>query len=501
MAEAAENKGVLYEFGQYVLDSEERVLLANGRPVHLPDKVFDTLLFLLQNSGRILTKDEMMKALWSESFVEESNLAKNISRLRKTLNTEDSQLIETLPRRGYRFLGDVRQIDGDTNLVVRRNLRVRIKHSIESENGQQNGAELNGGGTLVLNSASTAGRSRNWKFLLPAIIAGVMAVGGFVGYSVRSREVRAGGSQAGPVRLTDHPKHDNHPTWTKDGRIRFARYASGEPAESIIMDADGSDQTVVKDFPNFAYGRWSPDGKKVFFLKSNEKTGIYVADADGSNEVLLPDGGNHDWSADSKKIVYQAKTEAGDADIFIYSVESGETTNVTQAPSFDADPSLSPDGRQIVFASTRDGNAEIYLMNVDGTNVRRLTNHPAWDNHPVFSPDGTVIAFNSDREKEDSDIYLINTDGTGLRKLIVGRMKVQHRPRIRNEFHQVLRIQIRLYDEAARLREYSAGERSLPRCRLMLRDVVAQEHHRNSRPAEPAGDVGEARRPVDLPPG
>ena len=136
MNETAENKGLIYEFGKFMLDPQERILLVEGKSVHLTDKVFDTLLCLVENNGRLLTKDEMMATLWEESFVEEGNLAKNISRLRKILNTDDVQLIETLPKRGYRFRADVREIDGDTNLIVHRSLRVKISQTIE------NGSEL-----------------------------------------------------------------------------------------------------------------------------------------------------------------------------------------------------------------------------------------------------------------------------------------------------------------------------------------------------------------------
>ncbi|MBA3599833.1 MAG: transcriptional regulator, partial [Acidobacteria bacterium] len=133
MNEATENKGFIYEFGKFVLDPQERVLLAEGKPVHLTDKVFDTLLLLIENNGRLLTKDEMMTTLWEESFVEESNLAKNISRLRKILNADGASLIETLPKRGYRFRAEVKQIDGSTHLLVHRHLRVKIKQETEIE--------------------------------------------------------------------------------------------------------------------------------------------------------------------------------------------------------------------------------------------------------------------------------------------------------------------------------------------------------------------------------
>ena len=99
MNQAAENKEFIYEFGKFVVDPNERVLLADGKPVHLTDKVFDTLLLLIRHNGRLVTKNEMIASLWDESFVEEGNLAKNVSRLRKILNTNGAPLIETLPKR------------------------------------------------------------------------------------------------------------------------------------------------------------------------------------------------------------------------------------------------------------------------------------------------------------------------------------------------------------------------------------------------------------------
>lgn len=108
MNEATENTGIKYEFGKFILDPQERVLLSAGEPTHLSDKVFDTLLLLVRHNGQLLTKDEMMTSIWEESFVEEFNLAKNISRLRKILNTDGGQLIETLPKRGYRFRAEKR---------------------------------------------------------------------------------------------------------------------------------------------------------------------------------------------------------------------------------------------------------------------------------------------------------------------------------------------------------------------------------------------------------
>jgi TolB-like protein/DNA-binding winged helix-turn-helix (wHTH) protein len=99
----------LYEFGPFRLDAKERKLLRGNEIVALTPKAFDMLHLLVQNSGHLLEKDELMRLLWPDSFVEEGNLASNISHLRKALG-ENPQYIETVPKRGYRFVGAVRQL-------------------------------------------------------------------------------------------------------------------------------------------------------------------------------------------------------------------------------------------------------------------------------------------------------------------------------------------------------------------------------------------------------
>jgi len=137
MKEEGDTRDRIYEFGNFVLYPRERILLAADTPVHLTDKVFDTLLLLIENNGRLLSKEEMIAALWNESFVEEGNLAKNISRLRKILNTDGGSLIETLPKRGYRFRADVKEFNGDTRLLVHRHLRVKVLQSLQNDDEQQ----------------------------------------------------------------------------------------------------------------------------------------------------------------------------------------------------------------------------------------------------------------------------------------------------------------------------------------------------------------------------
>jgi DNA-binding winged helix-turn-helix (wHTH) protein len=98
-----------FDFGRFRVDCGERVLLADGHRVSLTPKAFETLLHLVENSGHILEKDELLKRVWPDTFVEEGTLVQNISTLRKVLGEapDGGAYIETIPRRGYRFAGAV----------------------------------------------------------------------------------------------------------------------------------------------------------------------------------------------------------------------------------------------------------------------------------------------------------------------------------------------------------------------------------------------------------
>src|SRR3984957_1586264 len=99
----------LYRFGQFVLDPGRRTLFRADSPVSLTPKAFDVLLFLVQNPNRLVTKEELLQAVWGDTFVEEGNLKQYISHLRKALgdNSEDTRLIVTIARKGYQFTADV----------------------------------------------------------------------------------------------------------------------------------------------------------------------------------------------------------------------------------------------------------------------------------------------------------------------------------------------------------------------------------------------------------
>jgi len=99
----------LYRFGQFTLDSRKRVLSRADSLISLTPKAFDVLLFLVQNPNRLVSKEELLQAVWGDTFVEEGNLTQYISHLRKALgdNSEDTRLIVTIARKGYQFTADV----------------------------------------------------------------------------------------------------------------------------------------------------------------------------------------------------------------------------------------------------------------------------------------------------------------------------------------------------------------------------------------------------------
>lgn len=113
----------LYEFGPFRLNVTERFLESGDKVVPLTPKVFDTLRVLVENSGHVLSKDELMQALWPDSFVEESSLTQNISLLRRALAEFEGerQYIETMPKRGYRFVGEVRECNLSSREMVQTN--------------------------------------------------------------------------------------------------------------------------------------------------------------------------------------------------------------------------------------------------------------------------------------------------------------------------------------------------------------------------------------------
>jgi TolB-like protein/DNA-binding winged helix-turn-helix (wHTH) protein/tetratricopeptide (TPR) repeat protein len=117
----AQRPNHLYEFGPYRLDPGERQLLHDGQPLSLPPKLFETLLALVENAGHALEKDELLRRVWGDTFVEEVTLAKNISLLRRALGEGENEqrYIETISKFGYRFVAPVERKEAPPRMAVK----------------------------------------------------------------------------------------------------------------------------------------------------------------------------------------------------------------------------------------------------------------------------------------------------------------------------------------------------------------------------------------------
>ncbi len=397
----------IFEFGPFRLETAERLLLRAGARISVTPKAFETLLVLVQNNGRLVEKEDLMKQVWPDAIVEEANLARNVWTLRKALGDGSGAdiYIETIPKLGYRFVARVTELPGLENWSgIQGPPEKPIVNAEEDDKPRK----------LPLATLSAVNHRRWVPVVLVALALTSVVLVGFW----RGRTLPAKGEDSFTL-LTDGSHDDVGAYWAGSGQIYFSRSLTNHRTETWTMNADGTNQhranTGIK---NLLTGRWSPDGKKVVFRKDDGAEVIYLADANGANETTLRFApGNLDWSPDGSQFVYQARTSPEVSEVFLYTLATGESVSLTPGIA-SADPSFSNDGTQIAFTSWRDGNADIYVMRADGSNVRRLTNHPAFDNYPVFSPDGTQVAFQSNREDERVEIYLQNlNDDTPPKRL------------------------------------------------------------------------------------
>jgi Tol biopolymer transport system component/DNA-binding winged helix-turn-helix (wHTH) protein len=341
----------LYSFGEFAVDVEQRVLLRNEVPIPLAPKVFDTLLILVEHSGRIVEKDALMSRLWPDSFVEEANLTFNIQQLRKSLgdNARSPRFVETVARRGYRFIAPVRK-----------------KTEVTSPTEDEAPARID---------VVAAAKSNRSHFSIAATAIVIMVLLGIALWFARGRNV----SSASAVPILAAP-------------FKSDIFVTGATVRAVI----------------------TPNGKYVAYTsESSGKESIWLRKLESSENIQIVSPTNSKYyglavSADGDSLYFARRTE-GDPYQSIYRVMTFGGIPVKVVENTEGWIGVAPDGKQLSFVRCKyepEDNCSLYIVDIDGKNERRLLTRkdPYRISDNQFAPDGKSIVFaagQSDRGARD----------------------------------------------------------------------------------------------------
>ena len=337
-----------YRFGPFRLDVRDHRLLRNGQPISLTPKVFAILRVLVENSGHLVTKEDLLKHVWPDSFVEEGALNRAVSVLRKALddNSSGQKYIETVPKRGYRFVGQIAPF---------------------SDANDQPGVSV----------APSRARSL-------VVAAGVLAVGlGGSAWFYWPRPVDAGSdarSPAAPVhRQVTFTGREGAPTVSPDSR-RIAYISNDKPEKKLfVQELSGGQPVEIFSAPELNYLRWSPDGQELLvWARGAGWNGIYVVPQLGGRPRLIATGlvFLSCWSPDGSMI---AVAGALDNKIRFFDRLGQERRSLTLEGDhwsiWDLDWKADDD-RLLFVSSNRQGGYEIGTIRSDGSDQQRILSSP-----------------------------------------------------------------------------------------------------------------------------
>jgi DNA-binding winged helix-turn-helix (wHTH) protein len=328
----------------------ERKLLRGSEVVALTPKAFDTLCVLVRNSGHLVEKEELIRVLWPDSFVEEGSLTNNIFLLRKALG-EDVAYIETVPRRGYRFVGAVRQ----------------MPHVVEEETSPQE-PPTHAGASHTASPASRQSGSRIPAFIGMIVVVGLTLVVLLLGNRHRAQSADIGGPSLPPkvVPLISLPGEERMPAFSPDGsRIAFVWSAPDTNRSGIYAVVVGSQSLLrLTNNVNDYCPVWSPDGRFVAFLRES-----------------------------AGKVLVEEIASFGGAERTIH---SGMTNLLSQGYKQGSGLPFPSDGK-LAFTELNPATQidSIRVLSAEDSGSRFVTSPPVnfVDRFPVFSPDGRGLAF------------------------------------------------------------------------------------------------------------
>jgi Tol biopolymer transport system component/DNA-binding winged helix-turn-helix (wHTH) protein len=393
----------LYEFADFTLDVERRMLLRAGQPVVLAPKVFDTLLALVESGGRTVTREELLDRVWGRVVVEEGGLSRNISILRKALGEKPDQhlYILTVPGRGYQFAAEVREPGpGDTAATP-----------APRAMGRSGGA---------FNRIGARAR-------LTVVIAIVVCTAIGTGY-VLTRQTEPLKTPTQSLISTFAGSY-RAPTLAPDGtRVAFVSVVSGGPSQIWITNtAGGEPRQITFDRDPADRPRWSPLGDVIVYTRlpraatgSVESSIWTVAPEGGAPRKLIDRARNANWSRDGRSLVFERGS-----DIWISEADGGNQRRVEGTPPSDLllsdrTPAFSPDRRHIAFFHPERGlMGDVWVVAAAGGQARRLTRNVARGGGPTWSDNGDSIVFAS-AHAGSMTLWKVPAQGGELTSVLVG---------------------------------------------------------------------------------
>ena len=428
---------MIYRFGEYELDTGLFELREAGTPQRLEPQVFEVLAFLVENRGRLVTKDELLEKVWGDKYISEAALNSRLMAARRAIGDSgrEQRWIRTQYSRGFRFVGSVEEVGlvptpavnveakdespsfgvfAMSELLDR--VRPETRDSADDPSAYpaaaaprpQTGLQGSGGGRR-------SGKSGRRIFITAAALAAV------VGLALAGLLLMRDGSGKAALSVTPDCTlpAENVTSTLKAGAITFTSQNEGRSAVyKVNFDGSGLD-AVFSDQLFDSDARWSQDGKRMAFTSTAQGNRDIFLTTLGQTPLRLTHDPSDDlepaWSPDGTLLAFTSSRE-GQRDIFLITPDGAIRGRVTNDPADDFHPTWSPDGGWIAFASTRNGNRDLFLTRIDGTCLTQLTDHIQDDDQPAWSPNGREIAFQSRRDG-NREIYTINVDGNGLSRL------------------------------------------------------------------------------------